>query len=244
MCECMSVKWFNTYTYTERREVGSHHTFPLWQYDVMKHFAYTWTEQISPPSIILSLVLLSGFTFSIVPFRLFIVEEINYWLIFNSFFPCFLFFNQTLPPFHWRLVIIFLFHFQEEKIELCRHKNFGASSVIFNGLLHVLVAYIWNIVSKLRLASNLLIVHCLYSGPTCKENLPHFAFSFWEFVSWLKTLDWRFCISWTDCLLGLCLFVLDLWCIWLLTPSISVLSRYIYLPGQCYGRLNISKPGV
>lgn len=29
MCECMSGKWFNTYRYTERGEVGLHHTFAL-----------------------------------------------------------------------------------------------------------------------------------------------------------------------------------------------------------------------
>lgn len=89
------------------------------------------------------------------------------------FFPCFLFFNQTLP--HWRLVIILIFCYQEQ-------------------LLHVLVTYLWNIVSKLRFAPNLLVIHSLYSGPTCKENLTFFAFLLSEFVSWLKTLDWRFCI--------------------------------------------------
>lgn len=85
----------------------------------------------------------------------------------------------------------------------------------------------WNRVPKLRLAPNLCIICCLYSGPTCKENLPLFAFLLWMFLSWLKTLDLRFCISWTVCLLALCLFVLDLWCIWLFTPSQSLADIFI-----------------
>lgn len=110
-----------------------------------------------------------------------------------------------------------------------------AQLALMDYLLHV--GY-WNKVLKLRLAPNLLIIHCLYSDLHIRKMFHFLHFHCGSSSHGLNSaLEVLYFLNW---LLIRPLLVSDLCCIDC-PPSITVLSRHICLLEQCYGRLNISK---